>query len=437
MATQARPKRGRHAQWSEDTIQLAVKAVLVDHRSKKSVAREMGIPRATLQDYIRRIQFDCGVAKLNIGRPTTLTEEQENELADMLIDMARRLFGLSPKVVREIVYSYCETNNIQHRFSQKQKAAGKEWLDGFLKRHNNLSVRVAEATSLQRAAGFNKVKVERFYDELQSLIFDNDCKQLIPGVNIFNVDESGLTICHKPGKVIAEKGKSVGGLTSAEKGKTVTVVCCVSASGVYVPPMMVYPRQRIRAEFLDNAPVGTIAAGSKTGWINAELFERWFDHFVESVHPNARPQPVLLILDGHSSHTQNLNVITKARQSNVIVLSLPSHCTHRLQPLDLSFFKSLNTYYDQAAATWLRNHQGRAITELEIGGLFGIAYGKAATTSNAESGFRKSGIFPFDRNLFTEEDFLSSKMTDHPLESLPDDQLSSPQPSANLSSGEG
>jgi len=40
MATEARPKRGRHAQWDEKTIKLAVKAVLVDHRSQKSVATE-------------------------------------------------------------------------------------------------------------------------------------------------------------------------------------------------------------------------------------------------------------------------------------------------------------------------------------------------------------------------------------------------------------
>ena len=136
------------------------------------------------------MQFDCGVSKLNIGRPTTLTNEQEENLADMLIDMARKLFGLSPKVVRQLVYSYCEANKIQHRFSVKQKAAGKEWLDGFLQRHKNLSVQVAEATSLQRAAGFNKVKVERFYNELQSVMFDTEGKQLIPGVNVFNVDES-------------------------------------------------------------------------------------------------------------------------------------------------------------------------------------------------------------------------------------------------------
>jgi hypothetical protein len=59
--------------------------------------------------------------------------------------------------------------------------------------------------------------------------------------------------------------------------------------------------------------------------------------------------------------------------------------------------------------------QGRAISEREVGELFGIAYGKAATVKNAQSGFRKSGIFPFDRNIFTDEDFAGSEATDHPF----------------------
>lgn len=128
-----------------------------------------------------------------------------------------------------------------------------------------------------------------------------------------------------------------------------------------------------------------------------------FDHFVQSVHPEVRPEPVLLLLDGHSSHMRNLNVINKARESNVIVLSLPptkpsilpvcTMRTHRIQSLDIAFFKSMKVFYDQAAATWLTGHPGRVITELEIGELFGCAYGKAATLQNAASGFAKAGIF--------------------------------------------
>ena len=67
----------------------------------------------------------------------------------------------------------------------------------------------------------------------------------IPPENIFNVDKTGFTNCHKPNKILEKRGeKSVAALTSAEKGKTITVICCVNAIGVFIPPMMIFPRMR-------------------------------------------------------------------------------------------------------------------------------------------------------------------------------------------------
>ena len=61
---------------------------------------------------------------------------------------------------------------------------------------------------------------------------------------IFNVDESGITIVHKPSKVIAHIGRhNVPSLTSADRGKTHTILACVSASGQVIPPFVVYPRE--------------------------------------------------------------------------------------------------------------------------------------------------------------------------------------------------
>ena len=92
--------------------------------------------------------------------------------------------------------------------------------------------------------------------------------------------------------------------------------------------------------------------------------------------------------------------------------SLPSHCTHRLQPLNISCFKSLNTFYDSEIQSWLRQHLRRVVTEFHIAELFCAAYGKAATVKNGTSGFQKAGIYPFRRDLFTEEDFMCSQMTE-------------------------
>nr|XP_047135512.1 MFS-type transporter clz9-like [Hydra vulgaris] len=344
--------------------------------SKYSAAKQYKIPRQTLHDYIKRAPVDNFVKKLRAGHPRTLSVFQEKELIKVLLNMSQRLFGLSPKDVKQMVFQFCEENRIVHKFNCATKSAGKEWFR-------------------------------------EKIMFNANGMQIIQPSNLFNVDESGLSICLKPGKIVALKEKhSVGGLTSSESGKTITIVCCQSASGFFVPPTLIYPRIRVKSEFLDKAPIGSISDGSKNGWIKTELFEIWFDHYLQAVRPQSRNQPVLLILDGHSSHKKYLSVIKKARHSNVLILSLPSHCTHKLQPLDVSFFKSLKIFYDQEVSTWLRRHPGRPVTELEVGELFGKAYGKAATVQNCQSGFKKCGIYPFDRNVFTEEDFAAAKATD-------------------------
>lgn len=96
--------------------------------------------------------------------------------------------------MRELVYKFCIANGIVNRFNKAEQRAGWDWFKGFLQRHPTLSVRVAEATSMQCAIGFNRPKVERFFDELKKLMFDNEGKQIIPGGNVFNVDETGYTV---------------------------------------------------------------------------------------------------------------------------------------------------------------------------------------------------------------------------------------------------
>ena len=77
-----------------------------------------------------------------------------------------------------------------------------------------------------------------------------------------------------------------------------------------------------------------------------EIFVEWFEHFLKSTGATKK-NPVLLILDGHSTHTMNMEVIDLARANGVVLLCLPPHCSHKMQPLDVSFMKPLSIYYDQ------------------------------------------------------------------------------------------
>ena len=63
-------------------------------------------------------------------------------------------------------------------------------------------------------------------------------------MQVYNVDETGICIVHKPGKVFSAVGrKHVYSVTSGEKGKTHTVVVCVSASGQVIPPLYDLPKE--------------------------------------------------------------------------------------------------------------------------------------------------------------------------------------------------
>lgn len=121
-------------------------------------------------------------------------------------------------------------------------------------------------------------------------------------------------------KVVCLKGKrEVHKLSSAERGHLVTLVVCMSASGVYVPPMLVFPRKRMKDSLLDGAPPGSIGCCHISGWIQADLFTKWMSHFINHTKPS-KEDPVVLVLDGHSSHTRNVEVIYLARNNGVSIV---------------------------------------------------------------------------------------------------------------------
>jgi len=329
--------------------------------------------------------------------------------------MEARLFGLTTKEIRLLAYQLAEKNQINHPFAKENDQAGLDWMYNFMKRHPDLSIRKPEATSAARASGFNPTAVGKFYTLLSGII---DTHKL-QASQIYNVDETGITCVPKTqSKVVACRGRrQVGALTSAERGQTVTVEICMCADGSFMPPMLIFPRVRSKPELIDGAPPGSWAEVHPSGWIQSDLFLKWFEKFIVFSRAS-NTNRVLLLLDGHATHTKNIALIDKAREAGVILLCFPPHCTHKLQPLDVAFMKPLSIYYCDEVKKWLREHasEHRVVTHYQIASLLGKAYLKAATMTTAINGFKATGIWPLDPNNFNESDFLASATTEIELE---------------------
>ena len=182
---------------------------------------------------VEKVDLEC-----RYGPPTVLTEHEEDELASYCVKMADMGFGLSRSDVMVVAFKIAEASERKHPFTDG--AAGRAWYDGFRSRHPQLTLRSTQSLSHARAFCANREIISDYFGKLAAVCAKLNV--LMKPMNIFNMDEMGVTIVHKGGKVVTEIGRrNVWAITSGEKGKTHTIITCVSASGYVLPPFLIYP----------------------------------------------------------------------------------------------------------------------------------------------------------------------------------------------------
>lgn len=121
-----------------------------------------------------------------------------------------------------------------------------------------------------------------------------------------------------------------------------------------------------------------------------------------------------MLLDNHDSHL-SIEGLNYSKENGITILSFPSHCSHKLQPLDRSVYGPLKKYISSAFDSWMVNNPGKTMTIYEIPEMVKQALPLAATSNNITAGFTVNGIYPFKPNIFTDIDFMPSYVTDRPF----------------------
>ena len=203
-----------------------------------------------------------------------------------------------------------------------------------------------------------------------------------------------------PLKVACARGaKHSQAVCTGTKGK-ITVLASCSAGGQVLPPLVIFKGKTLKPALCTGEVRGTRYGLSANGWIDTQVFEDWFaKHFLAYALPI---RPLLLLLDGHSSHYQT-QFIERAASEQIIVFCPPPHTTHLTQPLDKGCFGPLKMAWRQVCRNYLASNPGKVISKYQFSQLFHEAWDVGMFPQNVISGFRVTGVYPFDRYVATKK----------------------------------
>ncbi|CAF4992087.1 unnamed protein product [Rotaria sp. Silwood1] len=285
-------------------------------------SEEYGVPQSTIRNNKRRPLMSIGS-----GRPYLLQQADEDQLAQLLLDLEQTGLRLTKSKVMDIVKEYVGA------LKEKPRLPGRFWFHGFLRRQKD-KIKFIKEQKLERSRkeGFTETVRTGWFDTISIIMEQNQLFDK-PG-QIYNLDECGFNDDTQRELVLASAETKIKYEENGGTGKSfTTILICVNAKGDVLPPMTIYGSKTVNKQWTVGGPDRSVYKCSSRGWINEDLFSNWFiENFL--VETKSTPRPLLLVLDGHHCHF-SVKVIEAAKQNEVIIVCLPPHSTHGLQPLDL------------------------------------------------------------------------------------------------------
>ena len=137
---------------------------------------------------------------------------------------------------------------------------------------------------------------------------------------------------------------SVPNVTGGSSKERLTAMFCANAEGKIMPLFLVYPGSRPQGcNPAMNAITGSTIEYTKSGWMTAEVFKKFLDHF----NKHAGPARSVVLLIG-----------SVAVENQIELYRFVPNATHLMQPLDKGVFGPLRTAWHQVTRQHYRGNPG-------------------------------------------------------------------------------
>ena len=363
-------------------------AIAVKKRNPLLPYHEVGscwrIPPSTLQRHATR-----EVKKR--GGQTTFSAEQEAVFARHLLMCADALWPITTEQLVNYIERFVKVYRIPApRF--RNGRPGKDWVAGFLRRHSQLKLRRAHAISASKAWGNDPDKLREFFGRLKPLLVEGpefctpDC--------IINYDETALGDDAGDPYVITRKTSKTPRAVLNNNKANRSVMFAVTGDGEVLPPHVCTKTKFKDEEIAAFGPPQCYYSTSKSGWFTMPVFDEWFECVVVPWAVSKGTRNKMIIGDNLSAHLSPVT-LKRASQLGVSFRLLPPNTTGYLQPLDVAVFSPLKGAWRKQLADYKRDTLNKSLLKKHFGQQFKTLC-STITADNIKSGFRATGLIPYD-----------------------------------------
>ncbi|KAF9728330.1 transposase [Paraphaeosphaeria minitans] len=208
------------------------------------------------------------------------------------------------------------------------------------------------------------------------------------------MNETGIRIgVAKDSFVYTRRGREVL-IPTATNRELISLVECVSATGVSLPPMLIMKAKTILEQWAVDLPSDYLINITDSGYANDQTAIDWIKHFDRMTAAATPPETWrLLLIDGHGSHL-TAELANFCESHYIQLYALPPHTTHLLQPLDVGCFQPLKWYHSRTL-DWASRTGAVDIRRSDFLATLAQIRGQAFKENTIKSGWRKAGLAPF------------------------------------------
>ena len=193
----------------------------------------------------------------------------------------------------------------------------------------------------RKGSNAGKVTVADFQEVKEVFMHD-----IQPGM-IFNWDQTGINYVSTGQWTMHQSGDKVVPIAHSDDKRQITAVLAVTMTGKYFAPQLIYQGKTNRCHPVITFPEEWDIWHTESHWSNEESMKRYIRNIIVPFVVKLREDlqlhsdsPALALFDCFKGQTTP-EILTLLRENNIRVVQIPSNCTDKLQPIDISLSKTL------------------------------------------------------------------------------------------------